>query len=116
MRLHKRFRKNDRDDTDRAHSFTNRLQEVLDVPLECVSSVSTIEIKGDDAVVVNGCGGVLLYAPEMIRMRGRDGTVTVHGSSLEMESLIGDRVTIHGKIHSVCLHEEEKMGKAVEKA
>lgn len=84
-------------------SLGERVHEMLDVPLECVSPVSVVEVKGGCEAVVIGCLGVLDYGRENVLLRVREGTVRITGSGLEMQSLLQDSVTVRGVITSVHL-------------
>lgn len=84
-------------------SLGERVHDMLDVPLESVSAVSVVEVKGGCEAVVIGCRGVLEYGRETILLRVREGTVRILGASLEMQSLLQDSVTVRGVIEAVHL-------------
>ena len=84
-------------------SLGERMHDILDVPLECVSPVSVVEVKGGCEAVVVGCRGVLEYGRTAVLLRVREGTVRILGDSLEMQSLLQDAVTVRGRIDSVQL-------------
>ncbi len=102
MRSAERSEKN-RDDRTRRRSLGERVHDILDVPLECVSPVSVVEIKGGREAVVVGCCGVLEYGRESVLLRVREGSVRITGTALEMQSLLQDSVTVRGVITSVHL-------------
>ncbi len=97
------MRSAERSEKKQRRSLGERVHEMLDVPLECVSSVSVVEVKGGCEAVVTGCRGVLEYGRREILLRVREGTVRIAGDSLEMQSLVLDSVTVHGVIASVHL-------------
>lgn len=78
-----------------------RLQQMMDVPLEGISNLSTVQIVGDREVSVTGCRCVLEYSTEQIVLRGHSGRIRICGTNLEMESLIGDRITVCGAVSAV---------------
>lgn len=77
------------------------MQQILDVPLEGISKLSTVQIVGDCEVSVSGCCSVLEYTTERILLRVTSGHVMIQGESLEMESLLADRINVCGRIRSV---------------
>ncbi len=81
--------------------MSDRLFETLDIPMESISPLSVVELKGDREAVVSGCGGVLEYSPETVILRVREGCVRIAGMHLEMQSLIADRITVCGVIAAV---------------
>ena len=84
-------------------SLGERMHDMLDVPLESVSAASVVEVKGGCEAVVVGCLGVLEYGRETVLLRVREGTVRILGTSLEMQSLLQDSVTVRGVIEAVHL-------------
>lgn len=81
--------------------WTERVRQMLDVPLEGISKLSTVQIVGDREVSVGGCRCVLEYSEEQIVLRGHSGCIRICGKGLEMESLIGDRITVCGCVSAV---------------
>lgn len=82
-------------------SLGETMRDAMDIPLEGVSRLSVIEIIGDKEAAVSGCIGVLEYSPECVVLKLKSGTASICGERLEMQSLIGDKITVHGKILSV---------------
>ena len=81
--------------------WTERVRQILDVPLEGISNMSTVQIVGEREVSVTGCRCVLEYSTEQIVLRGHSGCIRICGRNLEMESLIGDRITVCGCVGAV---------------
>lgn len=81
--------------------IARRMRQMLDVPLEGITSLSTVQIVGDREVSVTGCRSVLDYTTERILLRVTSGHVMIQGECLEMESLLSDRITVCGRIHTV---------------
>ncbi len=82
-------------------TLSERLHEMLDVPLESISAVSVVEVCGNREVNVSGCEGVLEYDRERILLRVRDGIVLLRGREMEMHAFVQDRVTVSGFIDAV---------------
>lgn len=98
---------------NRIRRMGDRIRETLDIPTESISALSVVELKGDREAVVSGCGGVLEYGTETVILRVREGCVRLEGAHLEMQSLIADRITVHGVIRAVYLEKvpENKGGR-----
>ena len=77
------------------------VQRLFDVPMEGVSSLSTVELIGDREAVISGCLGILAYGENEILLRMKHGRLLVTGRDLLMESLTGGRITISGQITAV---------------
>ena len=54
---------------------------MLDVPLEGITSLSTVQIVGDREVSVTGCRSVLDYTTERILLRVTSGHVMIQGGN-----------------------------------
>ena len=81
--------------------WAERVRQIMDVPLEGISNLSTVQIVGDREVSVGGCRCVLEYSTEQIVLRVHSGCIRICGKDLEMESLIGDRITVCGCVSAV---------------
>ncbi len=91
--------------------LTERLHDALDVPLTCATNVSYVELFGGRQAVVGGCESVVLYTEEEVVLRVRDGYIRLLGGHMEMQSLIGDRITVRGEIHTVSVQKTAEAGK-----
>ena len=98
MRTEKRIPK-----WSRIRQMKERIRDTLDIPAEGISPIGVVELKGDREAVISGCCGVLEYGTETIILRVREGCVRIEGTHLEMQSLITDRITVHGVIGAVYL-------------
>ena len=99
-----------------AARLTDRIREMMDVPPESISPISVAEVKGGREAVVSGWSGVLEYSTETVILRVREGCVRIVGAHLEMQSLIGDQITVCGVITAVHLegmHKTESGGHSV---
>ena len=88
--------------------LSQRLHEALDFPLEGFANVTRVEVLGKHEAIAEGCESVLIYTADSIVLRMRKGYVRISGKDLEMESLIGDRITVRGIIYAIYLCETEK--------
>ena len=87
--------------------FREKLWRKLDIPPDCLGKEPLIEIRGRGEVTVRGCGKILVYTPEEIRLCLHDGYVSVVGSRLVCTSYYVGAVGIEGKIHGISFEEGE---------
>ena len=59
------------------------------------------ELEGDNRLVLSGCGGILTYTEDCIRMRTSFGSVAVYGSRLEMGCMTADGAAITGRLQRI---------------
>ena len=85
--------------------FRERLSEMCDVPLAALGGASTVEVTDGQEAVVTGCRSVRAYSPQEIVLRTERGEVRICGDGLCIRSLLGDRITVYGRIRTV--HTEE---------
>ncbi len=78
-----------------------KVSDMLDIPLEGISSGCCITLNGNREAVVSGCSGVMEYSADQIILRCKDGAVVIDGRTLTIGTLIRDQITVHGRIHSV---------------
>ena len=87
--------------------LSKRISDALDVPAECFSPISIVEVKGNREAVVSGCESVLEYEADTVLLRVREGCVRVIGGCLQMQTMIADRVTLRGEICAVYFENAE---------
>ena len=86
--------------------ITARLHNALDVPLSCASNMSHVQLSGGRQAIGEGCESVIRYTDDTVVLRVREGYVHLCGKQLQMESLISDRITVYGIIHTVTIKKE----------
>ena len=89
-------------------ALRERISDFLDIPAENTVKTSKIVIVGDSEAVVGGCGSVLEYESERIVLKTSLGKAEINGNDLTILSLLGDQITVRGRIHSVTLHSGNK--------
>jgi len=81
------------------------IAEMLQMPPSVFGGISSITVSGNREAEICGCEKLLLYSEECIRLKVRDGNISVNGSGLTMKSYYTDTVVIKGKIHSIELED-----------
>ena len=70
----------------------------FDIPLEGITAIPNAQMVGNSQLSIDGCIGIKKYEPNEIVIRAKDYVLTVNGSSLNMMTFSGGRVTIRGYI------------------
>ncbi len=72
----------------------------FDIPLEGVASIPNAQLVGNSQLSIDGCIGIKKYESNEIIIRAKDYILKISGSSLNMMTFSGGRVTIRGYISS----------------
>lgn len=83
-----------------------RLCRCLDIPPDCLSGAGLLELRGQSALTVRGCGKILTYTPELIRIQRRRGVLCVKGRRLCCTSYFIGALGIDGWIREISFEEE----------
>jgi len=86
----------------------DKLSDFFDIPSECIGGDSLITVAGTHEISVYGCRSILEYGQDCVLVRLSRGKVSVQGKQLEVHALVGDQITVRGKIIAVHLHEQEE--------
>ncbi|MBQ9087088.1 MAG: YabP/YqfC family sporulation protein [Clostridia bacterium] len=83
-----------------------RLCRRLDLPPDCLPGVGLVELRGQNSMTVKGCGKILTYTPELIRIGLKKGVLCVRGRRLCCTSYYVGAVGVDGWICGVSFEEE----------
>lgn len=86
-------------------TWKERLCQRLDVPPDLFPGEGLVEIRGRNAVSIRGCGKILLYTPEEIRVGLKRGCLRIEGKRLICTSYHAGAVGIDGFIDRVSFEE-----------
>ena len=85
--------------------FRERLCKSLDIDPDILPHGSMIEIKGRNSLMVRGETKIIVYTPEIIRIKIGEGILSVSGERLICTSYYANAVGIEGMIESVSFGE-----------
>lgn len=85
---------------NKGESFKDRLYRTLDIDGDIFGGV-TLEMRGRGSVTARGCGRIIEYLPESIRLESGDGEILVRGRGLVCTSYRIGAVTIEGRIDMI---------------
>ncbi|MBQ8141206.1 MAG: YabP/YqfC family sporulation protein [Clostridia bacterium] len=88
-------------------SFREKLCKKLDIDPDILPRGSLIELRGREALTVRGCGKILAYSPERIKLALGEGVLSVSGKRLVCISYYANAVGIEGYINTVSFEEDE---------
>ncbi len=83
----------------RLGAFAAKMSEKYDIQPELLLGGCRLELRGRSSLAVGGCRGIIEYSPSIIRLRLRDGKLTVTGESLTCDSYTGGEVLISGRVN-----------------
>lgn len=87
-------------------SFREKLYKNLDIEPDILPGGSTIELRGRNSMTVRGCGKILEYTPESIRLGLGDGELSICGARLICTSYRAGAVGIEGRIDNISFKED----------
>ena len=80
-------------------SIGQLISEKLDIPLEGIASVPTVQIIGNTIMSIDGCVGIKKYETDEIILRTSTFMLKIVGSELSMLTFSQGRVSIRGEIY-----------------
>ncbi len=72
------------------------LASCLELPHAAVANVSHMELHGNSQVLVEGCGGILEYEAEVIRIRTGKMVTKFTGRGLRVRCMTGNSLIVEG--------------------
>ncbi len=85
-----------------------KLCKNLDIPPDLLPGAGLVEIRGQNAVMVKGCGRILVYTSDEIRVALKKGYLRICGKRLVCTSYYAGAIGIEGLICGVLFEEEKK--------
>ena len=87
--------------TKRDKTILSEAAELFDLPADVVAGLPHIEAVGDSHFYMEHHRGILSYSGEEIAINAEKMIVRVYGEGLELVSMTGDALRIHGSIRRV---------------
>lgn len=98
-----RQRKNKRTGGQTAGRLAEAVSRLTEFPLEAVSAVPTVTVKGRREVEITGCLGVLEYENGIVVVKTAGGPCAVSGEGLVLSDFHRDVLSVRGRIDAVRL-------------
>ena len=83
------------------------VSQALEIPPEVALGSLRLTLRGRERLTALNHQGVIIYQPERIVFRCRDGAVAVSGAELSLAELTDEELTICGRINAVALRGDE---------
>ena len=88
-------------------ALLEKLAEITELPEENLSPCSSVTILESRKAEISGCRGVLEYSSSRIVFQTRSGSISVHGTDMELCSLLNDQITVRGSISDLHFSSEK---------
>ena len=80
--------------------FKEIIFDKFDIPIESIASIPNAQFVGNSQLSIDSCVGIKKYEPTEIVITSKEYLLTIKGSSLNMMTFSGGRVSIRGYISS----------------
>lgn len=100
-KLLKAMKKNDK----KNHRKKERVNEILEIPLEVVSQEPKITIMGFKEVLIENYKAILEYEEFYIKINTYTGVININGFNLKLKEMTDDDIMVLGKIDSIDFEE-----------
>lgn len=79
----------------------SKLDTLLEIPREVVSTDIKITINGFNEILIENYKNILEYQDILIKINTFDGAVTIYGFNLKLEQMTDEDIKVNGKIDSI---------------
>ncbi|MDO4733191.1 MAG: YabP/YqfC family sporulation protein [Bacillota bacterium] len=83
------------------------LSQALELPPEVALGSLCLKLQGRELLTAQNHRGIILYQPERILFRCKDGAVAVSGRELSLAELSEEELCISGKIKGIALRGDQ---------
>lgn len=83
----------------------SKLDKLLELPREVVSTDVKITILGFNEIYIENYKNILEYGDVFIKVNIFNGTINIHGFELNLEQMTDDDIRVTGKIDSIDFEE-----------
>lgn len=81
--------------------FSNKIDQLLEVPREISGIDPKITILGFDEMLIENYKGILEYEEFYIKVNTNVGSININGFNLSLEQVTEDDISVKGKIESI---------------
>ena len=87
------------------HRKKERINEILEIPVEVVSQEPKITILGFKEVLIENYKAILEYEEFYIKINTHTGVININGFNLKLKEMTDDDIMVLGKIDSIDFEE-----------
>ena len=85
-----------------------KIAQSSEFPIECVSGIPVVEIKGIHEAYVSGCDRILEYCPELVIFDAGKYLIIINGECMVLSDFTSGCIEIEGVIEGVKLEMRER--------
>ena len=94
-----------KDKKTRGRSLADWLVRGLDLPPEMLQGGMRVEVRGRDALMVEGCRKILAYTPDEVKLQMAGCLLVIEGEGMLCHSYLSGAVGLEGRV--CCIRYEE---------
>ena len=79
----------------------SKLDNLLEIPREVVSSDIKITVNGFDEILIENYKNILEYQDILIKINTFEGAITIYGFNLKLEQMTDEDIKVKGKIDTI---------------
>ena len=83
--------------------FSNKIDEILEVPREISSVSPKVTIIGFDEILIENYKGIMEYEEFFVKIKTEIGVININGFKLNLEQMTNEDVLVKGVINSIDL-------------
>ncbi len=91
----------------RRSDFFRQISQDQRFPQEAFPGIPVVELAGNRRVLIEGHQGVTEYGCEQIQVKMRYGCLRICGCNLALAHMSKERLVVTGRIHQLCLCQED---------
>lgn len=79
----------------------SKLDSLLELPREVVSSDVKVTVNGFDEVLIENYKNILEYQDVLVKVNTFEGAISVYGFNLKLEQMTDEDIKVNGKIDTI---------------
>lgn len=97
----------------RVEGAVEKLARGIDYPIDTLLDIPSVHITGQNAILIEGCKGILFYTDNRITLDMGGFSISIHGTGIELQNLSKIELSIMGRISTVTYDAKEEPVDAV---
>ena len=85
-----------------------KLAQGMDYPIDTLLDTPSLHVTGRDAIVIEGCKGILLYDEKRITLDMGRFSISIYGREIELENLSKTELIIKGRVSTISYDAKEE--------
>lgn len=89
------------------NEIVKKLSDLMSLPLEVMTGIPVLTLRGREELEADGCTGILEYTPTQVVLAVKRDKVTIAGEELTLTDFRNTVLTVRGRILSVTYGEAD---------